>query len=135
MKETKRPQNSLKLHHPRLAMFYNSSVLNMLMVWLFLSLLIADWDALWDIYPYSLIVCGLVFAFAVGYALWFWIRKPSSIPVCGWLSDVSGIYTIYFLIVCAVKSDRLWWNLFALVAAIAASVIYLIKGDDECCLK
>ena len=116
-------------------MFYYSSVLNMLMIWLFLSLLIADWDTLWDIYPYSLIVCGLVFAFAVGYALWFWIRKPSSIPVCGWLSDVSVIYAIYFLIVCAVKSDRLWWNLFALVAAIAASVIYLIKGDDECCLK
>ena len=109
MKETKRPQNSLKLHHPRLAMFYNSSVLNMLMVWLFLSLLIADWDALWDIYPYSLIVCGLVFAFAVGYALWFWIRK-AVLPYryADGFSDVSGIYTIYFLIVCAAKSPTVY---------------------------
>lgn len=131
MKDSKRPNAKLGSRHPRLEMFYNSSVLNMLMVWLCVSLLMVDWGLVREMYPYSLIVCGLLFAIALGYMLWFWIRKPSSIPVCGWLSDVSVVYLVYFLIVCGIKSDRFWWNMFALVAAIAVFGIYLVKGNDK----
>lgn len=131
MKDSKRPNAQLGARHPRLAMFYKSSVMNMLMVWMCAFLLTVDWEPVRDMYPYSLIPCGLLFAIALCYTLWFWIRKPASIPVCGWLSDVSAAYALYFLIVCGIKSDRFWWNMFALVAAIAVFVIYLVKGNDK----
>lgn len=110
-------------------MFFNSSVINMLMIWGCFSIMTFDrYEAL----SHEAIIAGICFfGLAIVYALWFWLRKPAVIPVCSWLSDVSGAYILLFMAFAAVKSLFSWGYWFAFAAALIVSCVYLIKGPDH----
>lgn len=116
------------IRHPRLHAFYSSKVLNSLMMVIVVSLLMM-------LYTGSLLLpgicCALALAFFIGYALWFWIKKPKTVVVNEWLSSLTGWFILYFLIVGAMKSPNPWWYIFPVALAVPALFITLVNNKDE----
>ncbi|MDE5807805.1 MAG: hypothetical protein K2H76_06775 [Muribaculaceae bacterium] len=121
-------KTEIKIRHRRLYAFFNSKVINSLMILMELCILIMPLCR--DIvFP---VVCGGLCLLAIlGYSLWLWIIKPLRVIISPWLSDLSGTYTVYFLIVVAIKDAGIWWYLFAGVNAILIFLISLINPREE----
>ncbi|MDE7142591.1 MAG: hypothetical protein K2O33_06845 [Muribaculaceae bacterium] len=77
----------------------------------------------------SMMSCGLFCVAFAAYSLWFWIGKPKTIATDRFLSEVSGPYLIYCLIVGLVKDPSQWWFCVSVVAAIAILLTYFIRLD------
>ncbi len=103
------------IRHRRLYAFYNSRVLNILMVVIIASLMLADATHL-SIYP--LLCSAISFLFFVGYSLWLWIKKPHRIVIDTRLSDLSGLLVFYFIAISLVCDGSTWLNLCGFVAAL-----------------
>lgn len=114
--------------HRRLFAFYHSKVLNALMIIVMVSLLLMRYE---DAFLFAVIAASGAFLIAAGYTLWIWLKKPARLTISRWLSDMSGYFTIYFLIVSAIKDASVWWGVFAAVAAVATLSISLRKRGDE----
>jgi hypothetical protein len=115
----------MNLRHPQLQTYYQSVAMNMASIGTVLSILMCVYSDFNILAALSMI---LFFAFMAGYTLWFWIGKQKQVNTCAWLSDVSFYYTLYFLIVLAMPAKSQWWFIFALVSAIAALLIYIVKA-------
>lgn len=117
-----------EIRHRRLQAFFKSKVLNSLMIVVIVSLLLMA-------YTGSMLlpaVCGtLALLFFIGYSLWLWIKKPKSIIINRWLSDMSGLFTLYFLIISAMKAPNQWWYITPVVLAVVLLFISLLKNHDE----
>lgn len=117
-----------KIRHRRLHAFYQSKVLNALMIVVVVSLLQIG-------YMQSLlmpVVCAsMALSLFIGYALWLWIKKPRRIVINRWLSTVDGWITLYFLVVVAMKGASPWWYILPALAAILAMFICMVKPQDE----
>lgn len=119
-----------EIRHRRLHAFFQSKVLNSLMVVAMVSLTMMC-------YMHSIelpAVCASVaFALFVGYSLWIWIRKPRQIVINNMLSNVSGIFTLYFIAIALfpIESMNPWWYCIPAVCAIIAMFICMIKPSDE----
>ncbi len=116
------------IRHRRLYAFYNSKVLNTLLVVGIVSLTQIG-------YMHSLlmpVICSTVsFTLFIGYALWLWIKKPKQIVINTWLSNQTIWFTLYFLIVSAMKEPSLWWYIVMLVMAIVLLFITMIRPRDK----
>lgn len=117
-----------EIRHRRLYAFYNSKVLNALTVVGVVALL--QIGLLRDLLlP---VVCGgTAFALFLGYSIWFWIKKPARVVINPWMSDISIWFTLYFLVVAALRAESSWWYLFPVVAAVMMLFIELVKPHDE----
>ena len=117
-----------EIRHRRLHAFYQSKVLNALMIVIIVNLLLMA-------YMSSMLlpaICGsLSLLFYIGYELWIWIKKPRTIIINSWLSNINGWYTLYFLIIAALKSSNPWWYITPAALAVVALFILLITGHDE----
>ena len=117
-----------EIRHRRLHAFYQSKVLNALMIVIIVNLLLMA-------YLSSMLlpaICGsLALLFYICYALWLWIKKPRTIIINSWLSNINGWYTLYFLIIAALKSSNPWWYITPAALAVVALFILLITGHDE----
>ena len=117
-----------EIRHRRLHAFYQSKVLNALMIVIIVNLLLMA-------YMSSMLlpaICGsLSLLFYIGYALWLWIKKPRTIIINSWLSNINGWYTLYFLIIAALKSSNPWWYITPAALAVVALFILLITDHDE----
>ena len=87
-----------------------------------------------DIYwVYASAIClrfACITAFAT-YAIWFWVRKPESIVINSWISDMNGWFTLYFLIISAMNAPGQWWYIFPVVSSVILFFISLIRDKDE----
>ncbi len=115
----------IKIRHPRLDAWYNSSVMNIASIGAALTLLFIKFYGLSVLAGIS---CAVFFAVLLGYSLWYWIGAKKNIPLSPFLSDISGRYVIYFLIVMAQREPSEWWLYFAFFAAVATLFIYLIRN-------
>ena len=116
------------IRHRRLYAFFQSKVLNALMILLVCSLFIMYYTGLM-LLP---IICGsLALLFFIGYSLWLWIRKPGCIVINGLLSDYNGYLIVYFLIVGALKTPNQWWYIFPVVSSVILFFIVLVKNFDS----
>ena len=110
-----------ELRHRRLYAFYQSKVLNALMIVVIISLLLMA-------YTESMllpVICGsLAFLLFIGYSLWLWIKKPKSIIINKQLSDLKSILTLYVLIIFSMDASNQWWY----IAPIAFSVVILFNS-------
>ncbi|MCM1032903.1 MAG: hypothetical protein NC405_04020 [Odoribacter sp.] len=116
------------IRHRRLYAFYQSKVLNTLMIVTVISLMQIG-------YLQSMVmpvICSSVsLALFIGYSLWLWIRKPKQITIDTWLSNLSIWFTLYFVVVVAMKDLTQWWYIFPIVAAIILMFINLVRPHDE----
>lgn len=116
------------IKHRRLYAFFNSKVLNVLYVMGVLSLLQVGYLKSMEL-P---VVCSSAsFALFIGYSLWLWIKKPKQIVVNVWLSDLTIWFTLFFLIVAAMKATSWMWYTFPIVAAIVMWFIDMICPHDK----
>ncbi len=114
----------IKIRHPRLDAWYNSSVMNIASIGAALTLLFIKFYGLSVLAGISCAVfCCTARLFAMVLD-----RSQKNIPLSPFLSDISGIYVIYFLIVMAQREPSEWWLYFAFFAAVATLFIYLIRN-------
>lgn len=121
-------KTEIKIRHRRLHAFFNSKVINSLLIFMELCILVMP---LFKDMVFPVVCGGICLLVIIGYSFWLWFRKPMRITINRWLSDLCGAYTVYFLIVAAIKDASIWWYLLAGVSAIFISVISLIKPKDE----
>lgn len=117
-----------QIRHRRLYAFYNSKVLNALYLVGIISLTqIGYFQSL--IMP--ILFSSISFALFIGYSLWLWIRKPDRIVINEWLSGLTIWFTIYFLIISAMKDTAWWWHAFPMASAIIIMFINLVSPKDK----
>lgn len=117
-----------KVRHPRLYAFYDSKIINSLYIVTIISLLMCGCSA--SLTP-PLACASLSFLFAVGYSVWFWTKKPQTVVTNKWLSSINGLFTLYFLIIVAMKTDNQWWYIFPLLCGVTVLFITMINPKDE----
>ncbi len=116
-----------KIAHRRLYAFYRSKALSSMAIAVFLGIMLAH--HLQSLFP--LICTAAAGAFLVGYSLWIWIARPRTIVICDWLSNVSGLYFIYFLMFRAVDHLSPWWSIGPVLAGIVVLFISSLNAGDE----
>lgn len=78
------------------------------------------------------VICGtLALLMFIGYSIWFWLKKPKSIVINTWLSDMNGGYTLYFLIISTMKAPNQWWWIVPIAFSVVMLFISLINNKDE----
>lgn len=117
-----------EIRHKRLHAFYESKVLNGLCVVTVVSLFAMFYT---EMMLAACVCAAMAFLCFIGYTIWFWVRKPKEIVVNKLLSDVSGLFVLYFLIVGAIKSPSQWWYIFPIVAGVALLCITLMTDHDK----
>ena len=118
----------LRSSRPRTYAFFESKVLNALMVVIGLSLIMCRYAS--DLLLPA--VCGSVaMVLAVGYTVWFVVSKPRSIVINRWLSNVSGWLVIYMLCVFAMEGASVWWDLFPMLCSVVLLFVMMLKNHDE----
>ena len=75
-----------KIENRRLYAFLRSQTLTILMLLAFSCLFLMQY--LNDLIIPS-IIGGIIFSMAIGYSIWFWIKKPKGIVINKWLSNIS----------------------------------------------
>lgn len=121
------------VRHPRLHAFYQSKVLNTLMIVLINALLLMDWFIHAGYYWLLPLICSAVaFVLFAGYTVWLWVCKPGTIVINRWLSDMSVYLTFYFLAVVAMNASNQWWYILPLVCSIVMFIVLIVKPKDEC---
>lgn len=81
--------------HPRMYAFFRSKVLNSLMILMIVCLFMMTYTG-FMLLPS---VCGsLALLLFATYAIWFWVRKPESIVINSWISDMNGWFTFCYFI-------------------------------------
>ncbi len=116
------------LRHRRLYAFYQSKVLNALMIVVIISLLLM-------VYTESMLlplICGsLAFLLFIGYSLWLWIKKPKSIIINKQLSDLKSILTLYVLIIVVMDASNQWWYITPIALSVVILFISMVNNRDE----
>lgn len=115
------------IHH-RLHAFFRSKVLNALMIVVIVSLLLMA-------YTKSMllpVICGsIALLLFIGYSLWLWIKKPKSIIINNWLSNINGAFTLYYLIITATDAPNQWWYITPIAFSVILLFISLVNNKDE----
>lgn len=113
-----------EIRHRRLYAFYHSKVLNALMIVIIVGIFLMGY---YKSYLLPIICSATAFLLFIGYTAWLWIKKPKEIVINKWLSDISGTFTLYFLIVAAMKGANQWWHIFPIVCAVLILFIIMIN--------
>lgn len=117
-----------EIRHRRLYAFYHSKVLNALMIVIIIGIFLMGY---YKSYLLPAICSATGFLLFLGYTTWLWIKKPNEIVINKWLSDISGTFTIYFLIVSAMKAANQWWYIFPVVCAVLILFIVMINPKND----
>lgn len=121
-----------EIRHRRLYAFFNSKVLNVLVIIGFVTLMQA-------MYMQSLLlptVCSAVaFSLFIGYAIWLWVKRPKQIVINKMISNGSVWFTLYFVLMPLIlrgnSSYNVLWCALPVVAAIILFFISMISQKDE----
>ncbi|MBD5356015.1 MAG: hypothetical protein HDR88_03280 [Bacteroides sp.] len=120
--------SKIKVYHPRLYAFFQSKVINSMMIVINIALLMTGCTK--DlIVPFS--VASVSFLLALSYTVWFWIKRPQRIVINSWLSNMSGYFSFYFLSVGAMKNLNELWFIFPAIIGVCLLFVNLIKNHDE----
>lgn len=117
-----------EIRHRRLQAFFTSKVLNSLMIVIIVSLLVMAGTKTMLLPA----VCGaLALLLFIGYSLWLWIKKPERIIINRWLSGINGWFTLYYLIISAMKAPNEWWYITPVAFAVVLLFISLVKDQND----
>lgn len=116
------------IRHRRLYAFYESKVLNALMITIVTSLLLMA-------YTQSMllpVICSTIALICfIGYAIWLWVKKPQRIIINRWLSGINGCFTLYFLIIMPMEAPNEWWYITPICFSVCVFCVSLIRNQDE----
>ena len=113
-----------KIENRRLYAFLRSQTLTILMLMAFSCIFLIQY--LNDFIIPS-IIGGVIFSMAIGYSIWFWIKKPKEIVINNWLSNISSVFFFYWFIVNAIDNPNKIWYVFPLFCCVASIGIVLVK--------
>ena len=117
-----------KIENRRLYAFLRSQTLNILMLLdfssLFLMLCLNDL-----IIPG--IIGGVIFSMAIGYSIWFWIKKPKEIVINNWLSNISSLFLFYWFIVNAMDNPNKILYIIPIICLVVLFGIVLVKQRGQ----
>lgn len=117
-----------EIRHRRLYAFYNSKVLNSLLLMEIVCLLLLAYGESM-LLP---VICGsIAMLFFVGYSLWMWIKKPGSIVVNDRLSDVTGVYVLLYIIIGALYPVNQWVLIIPVALSVVVFAIGLLDNRDK----
>lgn len=118
------------IRHRRLHAFYQSKVLNALMIIEIVSLTLIG-------YMHSLLLpalcASIAFVLFIIYSLWIWIKKPRKLVINNMLSNVSGLYTLYFIVIALFPPDSVLPILYGIpaVGAVIVMFVCMVRSSDE----
>ena len=113
-----------KIENRRLYAFLRSQTLTILMLLAFSCIFLMQY--LNDLIIPS-IIGGVIFSMAIGYSLWFWIKKPNEIVINNRLSNISSVFFFYWFIVNAMDNPNKMWYLFPIICLVGILIITLVK--------
>ena len=113
-----------KIENRRLYAFLRSQTLTILMDMAFSCLFLMPY--LNDLIIPA-IIGGVVFSVAIGYSIWFWIKKPKEIIINNWLSNISSVFLFYWFIVNAMDNPNKILYIIPIICMVALFVIVLVK--------
>ena len=73
------------------------------------------------------IIGGVIFSVAIGYSIWFWIKKPKEIIINNWLSNISSVFLFYWFIVNVMDNPNKILYIIPIICMVALFVIVLVK--------
>ena len=78
------------------------------------------------------VICGsIALLLVIGYSLWLWIKKPKSIIINNWLSNINGAFTLYYLIITATDAPNQWWYITPIAFSVILLFISLVNNQDK----
>ena len=113
-----------KIENRRLYAFLRSQTLTILMLLAFSCLFLMPY--LNDLIIPG-IIGGVIFSVAIGYSIWFWIKKPKEIVINNWLSNISSVFLFYWFIVNAMDNPNKILYIIPIICMVALFVIVLVK--------
>lgn len=117
-----------EIRHRRLFAFFRSKVLNSMMMLVVTNLLLMAYTR-GMILP---VICGaLSLLLFIGYSLWIWIGKPKTIIINNWLSNISCVFTLYFLIITTMDAPNQWWYITPITFAVVVFFMTLTNVTDQ----
>lgn len=116
------------VRHRRLYAFYQSKVLNAMMMTVVACLMAIPAT---DTLRLPVIAASTALLLFIAYSLWLWLARPSAIVINRRLSDINGIYTLYFIAVVAIEpAGHLWYTVPA-ASAVVVLFAMLVRPSDE----
>ena len=113
-----------KIENRRLYAFLRSQTLTILMDMAFSCLFLMP-------YLNDLIIPGItggvIFSVAIGYSIWFWLKKPKEIIINNWLSNISSVFLFYWFIVNAMDNPNKILYIIPIICLVPLFVIVLVK--------
>ena len=113
-----------KIENRRLYAFLRSQTLTILMLLEFSCLFLMPY--LNDLIIPG-IIGGVIFSVAIGYSIWFWIKKPKEIVINNWLSNISSVFLFYWFIVNAMDNPNKILYIIPIICLVPLFVIVLVK--------
>ena len=113
-----------KIENRRLYAFLRSQTLTILMLLAFSCLFLMPY--LNDLIIPS-IIGGVIFSMAIGYSIWFWIKKPKEIVINNWLSNISSVFLFYWFIVNAMDNPNKILYIIPIICMVPLFGIVLVK--------
>ena len=113
-----------KIENRRLYAFLRSQTLTILMLLAFSCLFLMPY--LNDLIIPG-IIGGVIFSVAIGYSIWFWIKKPKEIVINNWLSNISSVFLFYWFIVNAMDNPNKILYIIPIICLVPLFVIVLVK--------
>ena len=113
-----------KIENRRLYAFLRKKKLTILMLLAFSCLFLMPY--LNDLII-PVIIGGVIFSMAIGYSIWFWIKKPKEIVINNWLSNISSAFLFYWFIVNAMDNPNKILYIIPIICMVALFVIVLVK--------
>ena len=117
-----------EIRHRRLHAYFSSTVLNSLTIVTVVCLLVAVYM---DLAVLPLVGAATSFILFVVYSLWVWICKPMIIRINPCMSDISGLFVVYFLAFAAFMPANIWWVIIPLVASIVAMFLVQVLSPSQ----
>lgn len=121
----------LEIRHRRLYAFFYSKALNVLMLIVLANLLTSVYAGTQSMLLFSVICSYTALLCFIGYSVWLWGKKPANITISPWLSDVTGLFSVYFVMMLAFKPANPWWFIAPAAIAVAALFVALTGYRDR----
>lgn len=117
-----------EIRHKRLHAFFESKVLNILIMVTITGLLIMACSGTMLLPVFCSTLALLLF---IGYSLWLWLKKPAMIIINPLISNICSLYVLYFMIIAVVKPANDWWYIIPSALSVAILFIALTTYQDQ----
>ncbi len=114
-----------QIKHRRLHAFYESNTLATLVIIIDVCLLLPG--SFPRIFIPMMVIGGAAFICGIAYSMWLWIKKPATIKINQWMSNISMWITLYYIFYAAMSPESIWWSIIPAACGILALLFNIIR--------